>query len=167
MGDSNGARPPRLWTRTLLHACLWLLLGGWIGGFGLFALVIARTAFEVLPSTEVAGRLVGPVLTALNLYGAAAGMGVAAIAFAMGRSRLLQLLPLALAMACLYTQFGVTAEINEIQPFISGPEGTVEAAARWNQLHQRSMGIFSVVWLGTFTLLGLNAHEDAKAAQAT
>jgi hypothetical protein len=167
MGDSNRARPARLWSRTLLHAGLWLLLGGWIGGFGLFALVIARTAFEVLPSTEVAGRLVGPVLTALHLYGAAAGIGVAAIALAMGRSRLLQLLPLALTVACLYTQFGVTAEINEIQPFISGPEGTLEAASRWNQLHRLSMGIFSAVWLGTFALLGLHAREDAKAAQAT
>ena len=49
----------------------------------------------------------------------------------MGRSRLLQLLPLVLALACLYSQFGVTAEINEIQPYISGPEGTLEAASRW------------------------------------
>ena len=167
MGDAHSAQPQEVWRGTLLHAALWLLLGGWIGGFGLFALVIARTAFEVLPSTEIAGRLVGPVLTALHLYGAAAGLGIAAIAFAMGRSRLLQLLPLALTVACLYTQFGVTAEINEIQPFISGPEGTLEAASRWNALHRLSMVIFSGVWLGTFALLGLHAHADARAAQAT
>ena len=167
MGDCNKKPPRRLWVRTLLRAALWLLLGGWIGGFGLFALVIARTAFEVLPSTEIAGRLIGPVLTALHLYAAAAGIGVAAIAYAMGRSRLLQLLPLALTVACLYTQFGVTAEINEIRPFIAGPEGNAEAAARWTQLHRYSMGIFSGVWLGTFALLGLHAHEDAKTAHPT
>lgn len=167
MHDSSRSAPTRVWPRTLLHASLWLLLGGWIGGFGLFALVIARTAFEVLPSTEVAGRLVGPVLTALHLYAAAAGLGVAALARAMGRGRLLQLLPLVLTVACLYSQFGVTAEINEVRPFISGPEGNIEAAARWNQLHRLSMLIFSGVWLGTFALLGLHAHADARAAQST
>jgi hypothetical protein len=144
---------------------LWLLLGGWIGAFGLFALVIARTAFQVLPSTEIAGRLVGPVLSALHLYAAAAGLGVAVLARVMGRGPLLQLLPLALSVACLYSQFGVTAEITEVQPFLSGPKGNLESAARWNELHRRSMIIFSLVWLGTFTLLGLHAHEDAKLAR--
>ena len=62
----------RLWLRT----ALWVVLGWWIGGWALFAFVVARTAFRVLPSTQVAGQLVGPVLAALHLYGAAAGIAL-------------------------------------------------------------------------------------------
>ena len=46
----------------LLRGLLWLLLGTWIGSWLLFALVVAPTAFRVLPSTHVAGTLVAPVL---------------------------------------------------------------------------------------------------------
>jgi hypothetical protein len=45
-----------------LRSALWLALGGWVGSWALFALVIARLAFRVLPSPEVAGHLVAPVL---------------------------------------------------------------------------------------------------------
>ena len=154
-----------LWQRAALHSALWLLLGGWIGGFGLFALVIARTAFEVLPSTEIAGQLVGPVLTTLHLYAAAAGLLTALLALALGRSRLLQVLPLVLCAACLYSQFGVTGEIAEIRPLLTGPEGSPEAAARWRVLHTRSMVIFGIVWAGAILMLVLHAREDARATQ--
>ena len=43
-----------------LRSPLWLALGGWVGSWALFALVIARLAFRVLPSPEIAGQLVGP-----------------------------------------------------------------------------------------------------------
>ena len=166
-GDGTMAGPERLWLRTTLHSALWLVLGGWIGSFGLFALVIARTAFEVLPSTEVAGQLVGPVLSAIHLYGAAAGLGTALIALAMGRRGLPVGLPLILMVACLYTQFGVSAEIAEIRPMVFGPEGDADAAGRWQVLHRRSMIIFSAVWLGSMALLVLHARIDARNAQHT
>ena len=155
----------RLWVRTTLHSALWLILGGWIGSFGLFALVIARVAFEVLPSTEVAGQLVGPVLSAIHLYGAAAGLACALIALAMGRSQILVGLPLVLMAACLYTQFGVSAEIAEIRDLTFGPEGNADAAGRWQELHRLSMIIFSLVWLGAMALLVLHARQDARNAQ--
>ena len=60
--------------RFVLRTALWLLLGGWIGAWLLFGGVVAPTAFRTLPSTEVAGLLIGPVLTWLHLYGAAAGI---------------------------------------------------------------------------------------------
>jgi len=151
---------------TALRAALWLVVGGWVGSFGLFALVVARTAFEVLPSTEIAGQLVGPVLETLHLYGAAAGLGAFGLALALGRGRLLQLLPLALAAACLYSQFGVSAEIAEIRPFISGPEGNAEAAARFTELHRRSIAIFGAVWTGAILLVVLHARDDARAARS-
>ena len=54
---------------TWLRATEALLLGGWFGSWALFALVIAPTAFRELPSGEIAGQLVGPVLRVLHYYG--------------------------------------------------------------------------------------------------
>ncbi len=146
---------------TALRSLLWLLLGGWLGSWALFGLVIAPTAFRVLPSTEIAGTLVGPVLTALHLYGAVAGVGVALLAAALGRGRLRVALPLLLATACLYSQFGVSGEISEIRNGAFGPEGNSEVAARWNHLHRLSIGIFLSVSACTIWLLVLHARSDS------
>ena len=62
-----------------------------------------------------------PVLTALDLYGAAAGIGLAGLALALERGALRMALPLVLAAACLYSQFGVSAEISEIRTLAFGP----------------------------------------------
>ncbi len=147
---------------TLLRSLLWLLLGGWVGSWSLFGLVIAPTAFRVLPSAEMAGTLVGPVLTSLHLYGAIAGAALALLAWAMGRGRLRVALPLLLAAACLYSQFGVSGEIAEIRDLAFGPEGSAEVAARWNLLHRISVGIFRVVSAGALWLVVLHAGSDAS-----
>lgn len=150
---------------TLLRSLLWLLLGGWVGSFGLFGLVIAPTAFRVLPSSEVAGTLVGPVLTSLNLYAAVAGTLLALLALVMGRGRLRVALPLVLAAACLLSQFGVSGEINEIRELAFGPEGSEAFAARWNLLHRISVGIYLAVSAGALWLVVLHAASDASAAR--
>ena len=82
----------------LLRSTLWLTLGAWIGAWLLFGAVVAPTAFRVLPSTEVAGSLVGPVLEALHLYGAAAGALLALVTVALGRGPLLIVLPLLMGL---------------------------------------------------------------------
>jgi hypothetical protein len=152
-------------TGIALRTGLWLLLGGWVGSFGLFGLVIAPTAFTVLPSTEIAGTLVAPVLTSIHLYALVAGLGLAALAAALGRGRLRIGLPLVLAAACAYSQFGVSAEIAEIRDGAFGPEGSIQSAARWNALHEVSMGLFIGVSIGILVLLGLHAASDAQEAE--
>lgn len=147
--------------QTALRTALWLLLGGWVGSFGLFGLVVARTTFQVLPSTELAGRVVAPVLTALHLYGGAAGIALAGLALALRRGALRVALPLLLAAVCLYSQFGVSAEISEIRGLAFGPEGSEAAAARWTALHRLSMILFVGVSVGVVGLVGLHAHSDA------
>jgi hypothetical protein len=72
-----------------LRAVRWLSLGGWLGSWALFALVIAPTAFRVLPSGDIAGALVSPVLRTLHLYGVLAGAVLFAIAFALRERGLL------------------------------------------------------------------------------
>ena len=76
MADPKPTRDRAL-GQTALRTCLWLLLGGWFGSYLLFGAVIAPTAFAVLPSTQLAGDLVGPVLMKLNLYGVFAGIALA------------------------------------------------------------------------------------------
>jgi hypothetical protein len=149
----------------LLRTLLWLLLGTWIGSWLLFALVVAPTAFRVLPSTRSAGALVGPVLDALHLYGVAAGVALSALALALRRGRLRVALPLLMAAACLYTQFGVSAELAEIRDQVFGPEGSEALAARFNHLHRISMQIYSVVLVGALALLGLHAASEASSTQ--
>lgn len=145
---------------TLLRGLLWLLLGGWIGSWLVFALVVAPTAFRVLPSTAVAGTLVAPVLDALHLYGATAGPALAALALALRRGALRVALPLSMAAACLYSQFGVSAELAEIRDQVFGPEGNERIAAHFASLHRLSMGIYSAVLLAALALLGLHAVDE-------
>lgn len=147
---------------TAQRTALWLLLGGWIGSWGCFGMVVAPTAFRVLP-TETAGQLVGPVLTALHLYGVVAGIGLAALAATLGRGRLLVALPLVMAALCLFTQLWVTARIEEVRPFVFGPQGSLELATRFTRLHQLSMTIFISVSAAAIALLFLHARADARS----
>jgi hypothetical protein len=147
-----------------LRSLLWLLLGGWIGSWACFGLVVAPIAFQRLPSTEVAGHLIGPVLSALHGYGAVAGNALALLAWRMDRGRLRVALPLLMAAACVYTQFGVSPEIAEIRDRVFGPEGTEALAARWTELHRRSVAIFLSVSAASLWLLVLHARSDARGA---
>lgn len=147
-----------------MRCALWLLLGSWIGGWLLFGAVVAPTAFRVLPTTEVAGQLVGPVLTALHLYGAAAGIALAILARALGRPLPLVAVPLAMSAACFYSHFGISAEMDEIRGLAFGPAGSAEIAGRFNQLHRLSVGIFIAVGLAAIALLVLYAREEGRGA---
>jgi uncharacterized membrane protein len=46
----------------------------WVGGLVFFAFVLAPTAFQVLPSTHIAGTIVGATLRILNQLGLACGL---------------------------------------------------------------------------------------------
>jgi len=143
-----------------LHSALWLALGGWIGSWMLFALVIARVAFRVLPSPEVAGHLIRPVLGVLHWYGVGAGLLLATLARAIRRDRVLVALPLALALACLASQLGVTPQMESLHDLAFGPAGNVQAAAEYRHLHGISMGIFCAVLLGAISLLVLHVRQE-------
>jgi hypothetical protein len=143
-----------------LRSTLWLALAGWVGSWALFALVIARLAFRVLPSPEIAGHLVRPLLNVLHWYGAAAGILLAVLAFVLRRGRLLVLLPLGLALACLATQLGVTPRLEALHDLAFGPGGNVEAAATYRHLHGLSMAIFTAVLAGAIALVVLHVREE-------
>lgn len=143
-----------------LRSTLWLALGGWVGSWSLFALVIARLAFRVLPSPEIAGHLIGPTLDVLHWYGAAAGAALAVLALVLRRGRVLVALPLALSAACLVSQLGVTPRMEALHDLAFGPAGNVEAAARYRHLHGISMAIFSAVLSGAIALVVLHVRRE-------
>ena len=125
------------------------------------AFVVAPTAFRVLPSTQIAGQLIGPVLAALHLYGAAAGIALAALAWGLARTGWCVWIPLGMGALCAVSHFGVTAQIEAIRPLAFGPGGSPELAARFQLLHQVSMGIYTAVGLAGFVLVALHARADA------
>jgi len=67
-----------------------------------------------------------------------------------------------MAAACLYSQFGVSAEMAEIRDQVFGPQGSEMLAARFNQLHRVSMSIYSAILVGALALLGLHASSEAS-----
>ncbi len=155
----------RVLGQSVLRTCLWLLLGGWFGSYLLFGAVIAPTAFKVLPSTQLAGDLVGPVLMKLHLYGAFAGIALALVSKALGRGALLVAAPIALSALCLYSHFGVSAELAEIRGVSFGPDATAEIVARFGVLHRISLAVFIGVGISVTALIGFHAREDSRTVR--
>ena len=153
----------RVSTRAVaLRVALWLLLGGWIGAWLCFGLVVAPSAFRVLPSIDLAGQLIGPVLDALHWYGAVAGTLLALLGWALGRGRALVLLSLVAAAMCAFSQLGITPRIAVLRPLAFGPQGSPEFAARFHQLHQISVMLFVAVGLSTLILLVGHVRADLR-----
>lgn len=146
-----------------LRTTLWLVLGGWLGAWILFAVGVAPIAFRVLPSSEIAGSLVSPLLRGLHLYGIAAGLGLSALALVLRRGPLLGLVPLVLAGLCAFSEFSITAAISEVRPQAFGPGSTSEAAARFSSLHTASRGLYSAVAVGVVALTMLHSRADLRA----
>ena len=147
--------------RWALQATTWVLLAGWFGSFSLFALVIAPTAFQVLPSQAAAGVFVGPVLASLQAYGIVAGLCLTALGGALRRGWLAVTLPLALAATCAVSQYAVTPAINEVQPRTFGEQQERDATERFSLLHQTSRTLFGIVQFGALGLILLHARPVA------
>lgn len=148
-----------------LRTSAWLILGTWTGAWVLFALVIAPTAFRVLPNSQMAGQLVGPVLESLHLYGIAAGVALAGLSLALRRGAWLTGIPLVLAALCGASEFGVTSAIDAIRPQAFGPDATAASAAQFARLHQMSRTLYFLVGAGLLALTFLQARADTPGAR--
>jgi len=148
-------------SRVATLSAFWILLGCWIGGMLFFALVIAPTAFRELPR-ELAGVVASHSLRVLHLYGGAAGVVLAGLTLLLGRGLRLAALPLLLAAACLYSHFGITGEMAELHPRAFGPTAEAAARARYNQLHGRSMWVYTLVGAGALLLPPLHVLRGER-----
>ncbi len=129
------------WLRTLML----LALVVWVGGIVFFAFVEAPTAFHVLPSTQLAGNVVGPSLTKLHWMGIISGLvfllsSVTYNNLKHAQTRLLSgihiLVFLMLVLTCI-SQFAITPRMRELR---SGPLSmdTVVAQTEFDRLHHWS-----------------------------
>jgi hypothetical protein len=137
------------------------VLAGWFGSWTLFALVIAPTAFQVLPSQAAAGTMVGPVLRALHNYGIFAGITLALLGGLLRRGKLAIVIPVVLTALCAISEYLITPAIAELQPRSFGVDQEKEAAERFSNLHQISRYLFGIVQLGTLGLIVLYARPDS------
>ena len=79
------------WLRTLMLLALIV----WIGGIIFFAFVLAPTLFAELPSTQMAGEVVGPTLSKLHWMGLIAGAVFLICSVLYNRQKYAQFRPLA------------------------------------------------------------------------
>jgi sirohydrochlorin ferrochelatase len=129
----------------------------------LFGAVVARAAFEVIPSPEVAGHLVGHVLGPLQLAGAGAGVALAALGGSLHRGRIAVILPLLLAVACLVNHFGVSPAVAEIRLARIADSGSDPGLAqRFARLHFLSVSLFMVTAAGALALAVVHALAEAR-----
>jgi hypothetical protein len=98
----------------------------------------------------------------LNLYGAFAGIALALVSKALGRSSLLVAVPIALSALCLYSHFGVSAELTEIRSVSFGPDATAETVAHFGALHRISLALFIGVGIAVTALIGFHARDDSR-----
>ena len=144
----------------MLRTAAQMLASGWFGAMLLFAFVVAPTAFRVLPGADVAGQMIGPVLRSIHLFGLLAGVALAGIAWALGRSRWLIVLPLVLAAGCAFNEFFITAELGNVLPHEMGGPSPEERAARFALLHRLSMLIYTAIGLGVAATAIGHARAD-------
>jgi hypothetical protein len=152
-------------TQIGLRCALWLVLGGWIGAMLFFSAVVAPAAFAILPSADLAGRLVARSLRVLHLGGAVSGVALAVLARILGRRRTSIWLPALLAGVCLLSHFGVSAALAELRA-TGSLDSDAALRARFAALHGVSVLLFALTLSGAFALLVLHVRADAGAAPA-
>jgi hypothetical protein len=147
---------------SLLRPALWLVIGGWLGVLVLFGLV-ARVAFTVGASPELAGHVVAGVLGPLELGGVGAGIALAALGGGLRRGRWAVLLPILLSLVCFTSHFGVSPALAEIR--LGSPGAPPGEALRFARLHRLSVGLYGLTLLGVLGLAVLHARAEGSAAR--
>jgi uncharacterized membrane protein len=151
-----------------LRFLMLLSLVAWIGGIIFFAFVVAPTVFTVLPTHDLAGKVVNRSLGALHWMGIVSGIVflISSLLYARMSSgfahpfaarHVLIVLMLVLTMISL---FGVTAKMNALRADMGIIDNVPQSDARrvqFNQLHQWStrleVGVF-LMGLVTIFLTG-------------
>jgi uncharacterized membrane protein len=127
---------------TLMRTLLLLALIVWIGGIIFFAFVLAPTLFAVLPSTQIAGDVVGPTLSKLHWMGLVSGVVFLICSLLYNWRKYAQLrlftathvfVVLMLALTAV-SQFGITPRMRYLR---AGPLSmdTLSAHAEFDRLH--------------------------------
>lgn len=142
-----------------------LSLGCWVGSI-IFFIVFTANIFNVMPTKDLAGTVVGYALARLHVMGIVAGCVYLVSTLAAERSfaalaRPAALLVFAMIVFTMISQYGVIARMDVLRAQM----GSVEAAAaenpllvQFNRLHQYSVRLEMVVLLSGLAALFLTAR---------
>lgn len=159
-------------TKALRHHGRALLLAMWVGAAVFFAAVVAPGAFRVLPITELAGRVVGHVLTWLNVSGVVLSFALAAYAWIEMRG-VRERHPSKIERLALWTMFAATASTEFIinrriarlraEYSIASLAVTDPVRAEFGMLHGASVIVFSIAFLAAVIALLTGVRRAHKS----
>ena len=130
------------------------IIAMWLGAAVFFAAIVAPAAFDVLPTRELAGALVGRALPALFVTGAVVGfvaLGLEAVAGIrarrIGRIAAVCIVP----VACAVAQFAIAPRIAAARSALAVPLASLSAddpqRIAFGRLHMLSVGWLAVAMI--------------------
>lgn len=137
----------------------------WIGGIIFFSFVVAPALFSLLPSQELAGRVVSRSLGSLHLIGLTCGVVflAATLLTELRRARTVRLFVLAMILLTAYSQFRITPQIQRIREAVGGaiqalpPQDAGRAA--FDRLHEISVILEGIVLVAGLGVIGVLVTE--------
>lgn len=158
-----------------LRFVMLLALIVWIGGIIFFAFVVAPAAFGVLPTPDLAGRVVSRSLTALHWMGLVAGLVFLLCSFLYSQikhatPRLFSpahwLIAVMLALTAI-SQFGITPAIRRSRAVLTSADITPaeleqrmdDARLKFDRLHAWSVRLEGSVLVLGICVVGLTAKR--------
>ena len=158
-----------------LRFVMLLALIVWIGGIIFFAFVVAPAAFTVLPTPDLAGRVVSRSLTALHWMGLVAGLLFLLCSFAYNQfkhanPRLFSpahWLIAAMLVLTAISQFGITPAIRQSRAVLTPRDISPveleqkmdEARLKFDRLHAWSVRVEGGVLVLGIGVIGLTARR--------
>lgn len=151
-----------------------LLLGIWLGSMIFFSFAVAPSAFAVLPTREMAGRLVTSTIGKLEVLGLAIGPVLILIQAVNWNSRpsskglrtfKLILIAVMIAAAAL-SRFWISPTLVSLRAAMSGHIDdlplTDPLRMQFNNLHQYSVGLMSAAMISGIVVLFLTVRSWLK-----
>jgi len=152
--------------RALARFLLILPLVVWIGSVIFFSFVVAPAAFSLLPTQELAARIVGNSLRTLHYIGLVCGtiLLLATLLVDLKRATAVRAAMGLMLLCTAISQFGITPQMQRIRATVGGsiqalpPQDAGRAA--FDRLHQFSIILEGVVLLAGLGVVGLIAAEE-------
>jgi uncharacterized membrane protein len=145
---------------TFLRYLQFLSLGIWVGSIVYMAFVVAPAAFTTLPTPDLAGAMVGVVLTKLHWLGVICGGVYVAAAMSLARSpkgfvRAGALAVIAMVALTLVSQLGIISKMDSLRAAMGSYEQTPASSPLRRQFDR--LHVVSVRIEGAVLILGLAA----------
>ncbi|MHB0947457.1 MAG: DUF4149 domain-containing protein [Gemmatimonadaceae bacterium] len=154
---------PRV-TPTLVQA---LLMACWLGAAILFAGVVARAAFAVLPTRALAGALVGRVLPVLFYSGLLLSVVAALLERGGVAGRGVMIALGTVTGVCLLAQVVIGARIQALRDRMPGPIDALDVAdplrVAFGRMHALSVGCLGVAIAAALVSVVLSARAISAA----